>query len=437
MGTQATNRWRIYQAPFLVGALVLSVFLTWNVNRWLGLREDQRTHLTHLAERLTIYFDITLHQNDDVLQRPDRLRRALAELERQDGLLDAVAVRRGGRLLASVGDPITECGGEPGEWERPDGRLVVARPIRRSAEESLVAQSESPLLPLAVVPFQDGSPLLCLTLNPNALPVWHPRLRSLIAESGLGLLVLLGALLVWAMGIRTRHVEARLELEHSRAVHLNELNVAAAGLAHETKNPLGLIRGLSQRLHASALDDPEQVRGLLEQIIDASDRATERLGEFLNFARTREPELTRLVAGEVVVTLAEVLRYDFEAVSVELRAQPAAATIVCDEAMLQQLLLNLLLNSLKASDPGDVVEVRWVTSGARRLTLVVEDHGRGIPADLKARAFEPYVTGSSDGNGLGLAIVRRIAEGHGWGVELESEEGVGTTIRVTGIEEVG
>lgn len=429
---------RPYLAPLVATSVLLVIFGAWNVLRLQELQEDQRTHLLHISQRLAIFLDITLHQHDDMLQRPERITQGLRELQSQGQLETSLAVVVHGQPLAAVGAPIPEIRhGRPGVWERPSKELVIAQPIRSSREQPLATPSpfsEDPLPALLARPFTPETPLVFMVLDPTQLPTWHPRLRAVITEAALGLVLLLSLLAVWIMGIRQRRTGARLELEQSRIDHLKELNIAAAGLAHETKNPLGLIRGLSQRLHASSLEDREATRGQLEQIIEAADRATERLGEFLHFARMRDPVLAPVDPEALLGNLREILHLDFEDAQVKLEIQALPGGLICDEAMLSQLLLNLLLNSLRASSPGSAVQVRLEEARHNEATLTVRDQGCGIPEVLLPRVFEPYITGSEQGNGLGLAIVKRIAQAHSWGIELESQPGEGTTLRITHLQ---
>jgi signal transduction histidine kinase len=100
--------------------------------------------------------------------------------------------------------------------------------------------------------------------------------------------------------------------------------------------------------------------------------------------------------------------------------------------MMEQVLMNLLLNSLQASERGTLVSLRLESRGATA-DLVVEDQGRGIPPSLLRDVFKPYVTSRAEGHGLGLAIVKRIVDQHGWTIAVRSVEGRGTRVTIAGI----
>ena len=97
-----------------------------------------------------------------------------------------------------------------------------------------------------------------------------------------------------------------------------------------------------------------------------------------------------------------------------------------DEDQLRRLLSNLILNALQALQGGE----GEVVLRAREDRLEVEDNGPGMPPEIAARAFEPQFTTRGSGSGLGLAMVKAIADRHGWGVEFDSELGRGTVFRV-------
>jgi ligand-binding sensor domain-containing protein/signal transduction histidine kinase len=223
----------------------------------------------------------------------------------------------------------------------------------------------------------------------------------------------------------------RLEEEKRQRRHWQELSVAASGLAHETKNPLGIIRGLAQRLAQSPDLGPDG-RQQVEMILDQSDRAASRLGEFLTYARERQPRLAPVHLAEMTQKILFVLGEDLEAAAVPVTVEVGTAVVEADEEMLVQILINLVLNSLEASDAADPLSISFEVRGTHGV-LRVEDHGRGIPADLLEEIRKPYVSGSEMGHGLGLAIVERLTQGQGWTLHLTSEEGRGTVVELAGM----
>lgn len=226
-----------------------------------------------------------------------------------------------------------------------------------------------------------------------------------------GLLLLIGGSLAWRVAVRTA---ARSRMLEAEARHLRELSQAAAGLAHETRNPLGLIRGWTQRLAQSGLPLPEQQQA--DAVIEECDRVTSRINQFLAFARPAEPVLERVPLKDVLDELALLMEPDLEAKQVTLSLTDVIPeqTIRADRELLRQALFNLIQNAVQASPEGGTVEigVRRGQDGSQRIE--VADHGSGVAAEAVDSLFTPYYTTRPDGTGLGLAVVRQIANAHGW-----------------------
>ena len=285
-------------------------------------------------------------------------------------------------------------------------------------------------------PEAEAAPLQLYVGLPAGLPA-HV-MRTMLARIGAVLVLAWAAIaalaLAWSRSIRSRDLAASLEIERRERARLGEMNLAAAGLAHETKNPLGLILGLAQQLSSDPTANA-RVREKAEQIVDAADRATAQLSDFINFARIPEPRIVEVSASEIFKRVTSALQPDFDAAGVRLVLPAAELRFECDPAMFEQILINLLLNSLQASPSGTTTTVRLARDGAIA-TLIVSDQGRGIPPELAADIFKPYVTGRVDGHGLGLAIVKRIVEHHGWAIAVSSEVGQGATVSIAGIRVV-
>jgi len=242
---------------------------------------------------------------------------------------------------------------------------------------------------------------------------------------------ILTVMTIWIAGIRRRTLANLLTAERTRSAHLEELGLAAAGLAHETKNPLGIIMGMAQQI-AARPGIPEDSRVMLEHIMDEVDKATSRLGNFMAFARQREAHLEPVALHRLCAELAEILGPDFEANGVQLVNEVPQVQIMADPTLLRQVLVNLLLNSLHASPTGTTVIIRTSVQH-RRLQLMVQDQGHGIGPDLLPEIFKPYVSGSPTGHGLGLAIVKRLVEAQGWRIQAESIVSQGTSMIISGI----
>mgnify|MGYP001548219823 CR=1 FL=1 len=258
------------------------------------------------------------------------------------------------------------------------------------------------------------------------------RSRNSIFLFAIFALLSVGILYAWTQSISASIVTAELEKEKTEREHLEELGLTAAGLAHETKNPIGIMLGLAQRI-ARHPGDAEEVRHMAEQIQDAADRASGRLGEFLKYSRLREPKIEVQNGQELIKRIVTALSPDFEVTGVSLDVETEPLSFKCDKDMITQVLVNLLINSLHACKEGGRVLIS-LKKDQDFGKLTVKDSGCGISNDLLNDVFKPYVTGKENGHGLGLAVTKRVIELHEWTIDVSSEEGQGTEFTVGNIE---
>ncbi len=249
---------------------------------------------------------------------------------------------------------------------------------------------------------------------------------------GAGWLLLLCVALAWQATVRLVEARGRARTLEVEARHFRDLSQAAAGLAHETRNPLGLIRGWTQRLAETGVDSGDG-RQQAQAVIEECDRVTARINHFLAFARPSEPKLERFDPADVVGELANLLEPDLSAKHLTLGRMAPGKIVLADREMLRQTLFNLLQNAIQAAPENSIVEASITRRRDGRLRIDVADRGPGVPKEIVASLFTPYFTTRAGGTGLGLAIVRRIAAAHGWEVEYEPRTGGGAIFRLDGI----
>lgn len=249
-----------------------------------------------------------------------------------------------------------------------------------------------------------------------------------------GGLVCLCLALVWRASVRMLEAQGRARLLEAEARHWRELSQAAAGLAHETRNPLGLIRGWTQRLLQDAAADPDRQRHA-RAVLEECDRVTARINQFLAFARPCDPVLAHVDPRQLVDELAMILQPDLEARGLQLSvtADAGLRQIQADRELLRQALFNLIQNAVAFAPSGDVVTISVVGQGGGTCRLDVADRGPGVPPESVASLFAPYFTTRATGTGLGLAIVRRIAAAHGWEAVYQPRPGGGAVFSLQGI----
>lgn len=252
--------------------------------------------------------------------------------------------------------------------------------------------------------------------------------------------VLVTLLMLVVVTLLSGYLAERLRLEAGRVVVAEEradraermaaLGRLATGLAHEIRNPLGSIAGSVQLLRDNpALSEDDRL------LCDIAQREAERLNDLvtdmMDLTRRRKPEFAEVdvaaVAQEVVALASQSGRGSSD-IAIEYRGVDAAR-VVADAAQLRQLVWNLVRNAVQASSPGDAVEVS-IDADADGFVLAVSDRGQGIDDEARERLFDAFFTTRSHGTGVGLAVVKAIADEHGFSVEVDSQEGRGATFRV-------
>jgi signal transduction histidine kinase len=216
----------------------------------------------------------------------------------------------------------------------------------------------------------------------------------------------------------------RHQTELLEAHRLASIGQVSSGVAHEINNPLGVILGYVTLLRREpALADREELR-IIE---DETRQSLAIVAGLLDLARPVRLDPTEVDLGVVAREAASRLDETGRTGGVELRfGGGAAPRLSADEGKVRQIALNLLANAVEAArEPGaaaPLVEVTWLERD-RCARLLIDDHGPGIPAEARARVFEPFFTTRAAGHGLGLAIARTLARAHGGDVGLEPRPG--------------
>lgn len=294
---------------------------------------------------------------------------------------------------------------------------------RRQAAAGLGPFTEGGRFSATLVLDREGADALCSR---------SARLRILVSAAGA--VVLACVALAWWTSVRMVSASGRARLLETEAKHLRELGQAAAGLAHETRNPLGLIRGWTQQLAQS--DDHEQERRAHAQaVLEECDRVTARINQFLAFARPHSPSLEPVELREVFDELAMILQPDLNAKDLHLQYQlnGPRERVRADRELLRQALFNLIQNAVQFSPAGETIDLQAVRGHHENRRIEVANRGPEVPPEAVDSLFTPYFTTRAEGTGLGLAIVNRIAVLHGWRAGYRPQAGGGAVFYLDGI----
>jgi signal transduction histidine kinase len=309
-------------------------------------------------------------------------------------------------------------GPDGGRAGPPTARAALGRPPWMTAEQfNTVIQ-------------QKGAHSLVVALSTDEM---RREIRSDLVRRALVSLLTLGAVgvsaLAWRNAGRTAELQIGLVKAAEMNTHLKAMNFAAAGLAHETRNPLNLIRGLAQMIAKSEPASP--LREHAVQIVEEADRVTMQLNDFINYSKPREAHPAPVEVQGLVADVARTLRPDIEEKQIELVQPEAPCFVEADDRLLRQAVFNVLLNASQAVAPGGRIRVQVAPVGAGEAVLEVSDDGPGVPAAERENIFKPYVTMRAKGAGLGLAIVSQIAAAHRWEVTCGPNEPRGARFRFT------
>ncbi len=225
--------------------------------------------------------------------------------------------------------------------------------------------------------------------------------------------------------------------EHKAAERIAVWRDVARQLAHEVKNPLFPIRLSVENLQA-AKDRPEIFENIFDEctdtIIEEVDRIRELIDEFHQYARLPVPDRHPVDLNDIVDAVLKLYMELSQAQNITVEKQLSQLTpLSLDREQMERAVGNLVKNAIEAMPDGGTLTLRTYSTSKNDnlITLEVQDNGHGMSAETRKNLFTPDYTTKSYGTGLGMAIVRRIITVHGGEIGVESEENVGTTIRIT------
>ena len=251
------------------------------------------------------------------------------------------------------------------------------------------------------------------------LPTLADIRRTLLLATAL---IALAIAVLAALRIRVAIAGERLERRLARSETLAAMGRLTATLAHEIKNPLAIIRGSAQRLGKL---EPE-ARRMADFIVEESDRLSETVSRYLQFARGGE---ARPGAGDAVAALDATLGLLEGEVrarhsAVERSGETAPIGVPLDNESLKQIYLNLILNALEAMPEGGAIRAHVAVAG-NEVQVRIADEGPGLPPEHLQMPGSAFWTTKAQGSGLGLFLSRRLAQSAGGELTLKNADGRG------------
>lgn len=232
------------------------------------------------------------------------------------------------------------------------------------------------------------------------------------------------------------NVSSRVKLEETlqQSEKLSSIGLLAAGVAHEVNTPLTGVSSYTQML-LGMIPESDPKHALLQKMQRQTDRASNIVGNLLNFSRTgNSEEFGDIEVNKLLNDTLQLLEPQLRKSTIEIVKQYAddVPPIHGSGGKLQQVLTNLILNARDAMFNGGTITLRTARNEGGGVLVEVTDTGEGIPAENLNKVFDPFFTtkGVGNGTGLGLAVSYGIIQEHAGTIEVQSVEGEGTTFRM-------
>lgn len=223
----------------------------------------------------------------------------------------------------------------------------------------------------------------------------------------------------------------QLEEEIRQSERLTALGHLSAGLAHEIRNPLGIIKATAQLLAQERSEDQE-VGEYCRVLQEECGRLNRLVSQFLDFARPKEPNRKSVTFGHILdsaVALVQPLLRQ-QKINLEIRFNDVEAEMVdVDPDQMKQVILNILLNAIEAQNSDGSILVEGVRLEGL-VGVAVNDQGPGIKPEILPHIYDPFFTTKDKGTGLGLSVVHRILEQHGGKISITNLTQHGTRVEI-------
>lgn len=228
-----------------------------------------------------------------------------------------------------------------------------------------------------------------------------------------------------------QEIEALHKQQIERAGHLASVGELAAGLAHEIKNPIAGIKGALEIIQQKT-DEKDPRWEIFDEIIKQTDKIYDIIQDLLAYARPRELEKKPVNPNNCILDAIKLanaqtrnkdIRFNFKGLKKDI-------LIVMDENKIQEVILNLLINSIAAIEDKGEISITVDLKPSSMLEIYVTDDGKGIKEKHLSQIFNPFFTTRRRGTGLGLSICRQIIEAHDGSIKVRSQVGKGTTFTI-------
>ncbi|WP_375104709.1 nitrogen regulation protein NR(II) [Paenibacillus sp. RS8] len=225
----------------------------------------------------------------------------------------------------------------------------------------------------------------------------------------------------------TDEVKLRSELDHVERLSL--VGQMAAGITHEIRNPMAVVRGFLQLMREKSSDDLDSYYQI---VLEELDRANSTINDFLSLAQSRISDKEKVLLHRIIEEVSPLLWADanLRGQSVELKLNASIHEMELNVREIKQLILNLGRNGMEAMGPKGILTLE-THSTQDKVELIVRDRGIGMSESQREKLFSPFFTTKREGTGLGLSLCLSIVERHNGKINVESVEGEGTVFTIS------
>ncbi|WP_083205358.1 ATP-binding protein [Bacillus sp. FJAT-27264] len=223
--------------------------------------------------------------------------------------------------------------------------------------------------------------------------------------------------------------EEKMRSELDNVERLTLVGQMAAGITHEIRNPMAVVRGFLQLMREKSGPDLESYYHI---VMEELDRANSIINDFLSLAQSRISHKENVLLHEIIDDLSPLLWADanLRGQSVEVKLSSSLPSLDLNVREIKQLILNLGRNGMEAMGPKGVLTLETRTL-QDHVELIIRDTGSGISESQREKLFVPFFTTKSQGTGLGLSLCLSIVERHNGTIAVDSEEGKGTVFTIS------
>ncbi|MCX7918666.1 MAG: ATP-binding protein [bacterium] len=414
--------------------LVLINFIGWVF--YLSIREtlddEFGYRLVYIANTAALFIDGTmvsqLKSGDETKPEYIRLRTQLNKIKNLNGLREIFIINRHLQTLVDANTTIAI--GYPNRLLEIDAAEIDSA-YAGQAQSSILYTLKQNFYKRGYAPIRNNENQVVAVLGIEAGADFARvifRIRNSLLVLGLISVVLIIATITTMNRIYTtlwHYEEQVLSAEKFRAV-----GQLAAGVAHEIRNPLGIIRGTAELLKDD-VSNQENVLNKINDILHEVDRMNQIISNFLDFSKTMPIKVTEQDINAVLEKALQLCQYQLEQsnIIIQKNYSEQLPAVNLDTQQMTQVFLNLILNARDAMPKGGTLTLTTTKKG-NKIIIEISDSGCGIPATQLSRLFEPFYSTKPDGIGLGLTISKRIIEDHHGEIEIESAVNKGTTVRI-------